>query len=245
MKLIYISRFILSTLIVLIISSCSSSSSGGDDTPTPPPPPMATPPPSATTLIFPEDDTECNTGEVVNDTQSNVTFEWNLSENTDSYEVNLLNLNTNASTVSEVTTNQASIVIDRGTPYEWFVVSKASGTNDTATSLRFRFYNEGLGVENYAPFPAEAVNPARGANISATTTSINLEWVTSDIDDDIQGYEILLDTNANPTNSIGVTTAANLDNVAVSSGNTYYWRVITTDEAGNTSTSETFQFKIL
>ncbi|WP_350293802.1 hypothetical protein [uncultured Croceitalea sp.] len=243
MKLIHIYRFIYLSILVVAISSCSSSSSG-DDTPTPPPTPMATPSPSAATLVFPEDDTECNTGAVVSDSQSNVTFEWNASQNTDSYEVNLLNLETNASSVTTVTTNEATILIDRGAPYEWFVVSKASGTNETAMSLRFRFYNEGLGVENYAPFPAEAINPARGSSISATST-INLEWNASDVDNDILEYEVLFDTNANPTASIGIATATNLDDVTVSSGNTYYWVVITRDEIGNSSTSEVFQFRVL
>jgi len=67
---------------------------GSDDTTSEPEPVM---PPLATTLIFPENNTECNEGEIISDTESRVTFRWNASEFTDSYIVHLTNLNTNVS----------------------------------------------------------------------------------------------------------------------------------------------------
>ncbi|WP_350290154.1 hypothetical protein [uncultured Croceitalea sp.] len=242
MKIIYTNKIVLLVLLISFLTACSSSSSGGgtDDTP-PPPPPVASP--SASTLIFPEDDTECNTGVVVNDTQSNVTFEWNASENTDTYEINLTNLNTSNFSRSTVSTNEITLSIERGTPYEWFIISRASGTNDTATSQTWRFYNEGPGVENYAPFPAEAINPSRGANID-TTTPITLEWEASDVDDDITSYEVLFGTDVTPSNSLGTTSEKLLADVAVSANTTYYWQVITTDSNENTSNSEIFEFKV-
>lgn len=240
MKVIYIKKVFIIVLFISFLTACSSSSSGGGDDTPPPPPPVASP--SVATLIFPEDDTECNTGTVVNDTQSNVTFEWNASENTDSYEINVINLNTGNSFRSNVTTNEATILISRGTPYEWFVISKATGTTDTATSSSWRFYNEGPGVENYAPFPAEAVNPTRGANISPTAT-ITLEWNASDVDDDITSYEVLFGTDIEPSVSLGTVTDSSIADVPISASTTYYWRVITLDSQGNTSTSEIFEFK--
>ncbi len=240
MKIIYTKKIFLLILLISFLTACSSSSSGGgtDDTP---PPPVASP--TASTLIFPEDDTECNTGVIVNDTQSNVTFEWNASENTDTYEISLTNLNTSNFSRATVSTNEITLLIDRGTPYEWFIISKANGTNDTATSQTWRFYNEGPGVENYAPFPAEAINPARGANI-ATTTSITLEWDASDVDDDITSYEVLFGIEATPSNSLGTTSEKSITNVTVSANTTYYWQVITTDSNRNTSNSEIFEFKV-
>ncbi|NNC35658.1 MAG: hypothetical protein HKO09_12340, partial [Croceitalea sp.] len=102
---------------------------------------------------------------------------------------------------------------------------------------------EGPGIENYAPFPAEAVSPSRGANI-ATTTTVELAWSGSDVDDDIVSYEVFFGTDAATTNSIGVTAEEALPNVEVTSGIIYYWLVITTDSAGNTSTSEVFEFRV-
>ncbi|GMN07151.1 hypothetical protein MTsPCn5_25400 [Croceitalea sp. MTPC5] len=233
----------------LISTGCSSSSSDDDN---PPPPtgggdddPVVVLAPSAATLVFPEDVTECNTGVVDpnDETKSTVTFEWNISENTDRYTVTLTNLNTNSSTFVNSNTNEVDILIDRGTPYSWFVTSRANGTSESADSQVFRFFNEGPGVENYAPFPAEAVAPSRGATI-ATTTMVTLEWTASDIDDDIVSFEVFFGTEADPVTSIGSGETTSLEAVPVTSGTTYFWTVVTTDSTGNTSTSEIFQFKV-
>jgi hypothetical protein len=231
---------VYSVIALLLLIACGGSDSSTDDTP--PPPAVAAP--SAATLVFPADNTECNEGVIssTDETKSAVTFQWNASENTDTYEVNLRNINTNTSTKSNSTTNDATITIDRGTPYEWFVVSKANGTNETASSAKAKFYNQGPGIENYAPFPAEAINPARGATI-ASATSVNLQWAASDIDDDIVGYTVFFGTETNPTTELGTTEASNLD-APITSGTIYYWSVITTDSQNNTSTSEIFEFAV-
>lgn len=242
------STLLLSFCSILFIVACSSG--GGGDDPGPiggndDPDPI--PAPSSATLVFPEDDTECNTG-VVNPNDENlstVTFEWNASQNTDSYTVTVTNLNTGSSMLTNSTNTEADITIERGVPFEWFVTSRAQGTSETAISATFRFYNEGEGIENYAPFPAEAVSPARGANIAATAT-VTLEWSASDVDDDIVEFEVFLNggIEQDPTNSLGVTTETTLSNVGVNSGTTYYWKVVTTDSQGNTSTSEVFEFRV-
>ncbi len=226
-------------LLSAIIISCGGSDSGGD---TPPitPDPVASP--TETTLIFPENNRECTEGEAQNESQSIVNFQWNNSENTDSYEVNLKNLNTNNTSKTNSTSNSVRITLERGVPYEWFVISKAVGTNVTASSATWKFYNQGPGIENYAPFPAEAVNPKRGANLAATT-SVTLEWIGTDIDNDIINYEVLFDTNEIPSTILGTTTALMME-ANVTSNQTYFWRVITTDSNSNSSVSEIFQFKI-
>lgn len=232
---------------VLLLLSCGGGSGGGDDAP-----PMTggnddepqIPSPSAATLVFPENNAECNTGIVsANDeTLSTVTFEWNASTNTDSYTVTVTNLNTNSSSFTNSNTNSADITISRGTPYSWFVTSRAQGTNDTANSLTFRFYNEGPGIENYAPFPAVAVAPARGASLDATT-DVNLQWSTSDIDDDIVSYEVFFGTDVNNLATQGEVTESFLE-VTVASGTVYFWQVVTNDSTGNSSTSEMFEFRV-
>ncbi|MDF4203985.1 hypothetical protein PXD56_13510 [Maribacter sp. SA7] len=226
----------------LLLASCGGSSD--NETPVEPVAPLVIDP-GAATLVFPEDNTECNEGIInVNDeTKSTVTFEWSASENTDSYEVKVKNLETGSITTATSTTNQKEVSINRGTPYEWYVISKANGTSSTATSETWSFYNQGQGIENYAPFPAIAISPQRGSTISSTNLTITLEWSTSDVDDDIVSYEVLFDTTETPITSLGSTTESNID-VTVGAGTTYYWKVITTDSFDNTSTSELFEFRV-
>ncbi|WBU90055.1 hypothetical protein [Cellulophaga omnivescoria] len=221
----------------LILASCGG---GGDDGGTDTPAPTAAPKP--TTLVFPENNTECNEGTIVSDRQSSVEFSWSDAADTDSYEINIKNLNTGNTITKTVTTTFNAVIIDRGTPYEWFVTSKASGTTETATSDVWKFYNQGIGTENYAPFPADAINPTRGATI-ATTNEVSLKWSGEDVDDDIVDYEILFGTDNTPTTSIGVTTETTI-NTNVTTNTIYYWRVITKDNEGNTSNSEIFEFKV-
>lgn len=244
-SIIYIMAFITATVLV----GCGGS--GGDDD-APPPPTSGgdddnpvIPDPSAATLVFPEDNTECTTGIVNpnNASLSTVNFQWNASPNTDSYTVTVTNLNTNNSSFTNANTNEVDITIERGTPYSWFVTSRATGTANTADSATFRFYNEGPGIENYAPFPAEAIAPARGSAVDAVNGTINLQWTASDIDSDIDSFEIFFGTDINSLASQGSTQSTTLE-VNVSTGTVYFWQVITTDLASNSSNSEIFEFRV-
>ncbi len=222
----------------LFIISCG----GGDDSPSPTPS-QVVPDPKATTLIFPEDNTECNEGVVVDELTSRVTFQWNASEDTDSYVLSIRNMSTNQTSTTAVSAVESDVTIARGTPYEWFIISKATGTSVTAESPKFKFYNQGPGIENYAPFPVEALNPIRGADVNNSSGTVTLEWDGTDIDDDIAEYEVFFGTDETPTESLGTTTEVTMV-VAVTIGTIYYWRVITTDAHGNTSQSEVFEFKV-
>ncbi|TKD60458.1 hypothetical protein [Flavobacterium sp. ASW18X] len=200
-------------------------------------------PPSPSNLIFPENNTECNTGEILNDTQSRVNFQWTASENTDTYEINIINLNTNNVQKSTSIANQTDVNLLRGVPYEWYVISKANSTNETAESSRFRFYNEGIGVQDYAPFPAVAIKPTRGQTVF-TTSDIQLEWSSSDLEDDELTYEVYLGTNPENINLILTTTENTTESINLEENTTYYWRIKTIDQSNNTSISELFEFKI-
>lgn len=238
---IAIQRF-LSLWVLFGILSCGG---GGSDTPgstpTPSPTPEATAP-KAATLVFPENNTTCNEGAIVNDAVSKVNFQWNAAEDTDSYELRLKNLDTDVTTVHASSASNTTIDLDRGVPYSWFVKSKSNTVTATATSATWKFYNQGPGVESYAPFPAEVVSPVRGSTISGATT-VSLVWTGSDVDEDIASYEVYVGTIAPPTNSVA-TTSATTTAIEVEVGKTYYWRVKTIDETGQNSLSELFEFKV-
>ena len=199
--------------------------------------------PNAVTLVSPENETVCTEGTVINDTENMITFMWDSSENTDSYDLVLLNLDTDQTYIYSSTLDELEVTLLRGTPFEWYVVSKANGTEETAESEKWRFYNEGLGDENHAPFSAEAIFPKRGTTIQAESGLVTLEWSAADADGDIIEYEVFFGTKKNP-DSIGTTTSTSMSQLSVASGETYYWKVITRDVVGNSSVSEVFSFNV-
>jgi hypothetical protein len=197
-------------------------------------------PPTASTLISPIKNEECNQGNVISAAESTVTFEWNKSENTNSYTIVLKNLETNAE--AETTTNalKVSITLLRGVAYSWKIISKGSKTTTTATSETWNLYNAGEGAQNYAPFPAGLVSPAMGSTASTTVT---LNWAGSDLDNDITSYDVYLDTANPPTLLKETTTNMTINSGALTANTVYYWKVVTKDGNGNNSQSPNFEFK--
>lgn len=226
----------------LLLTACGGGDGGdggdGGSTPTPTP----NPEPKAATLIFPDNNSTCIEGTIVSDDKNRITFQWSEAENANSYTLTVRNLNSGAELNQAANTNQAAVTLDRGTPYQWFVVSKAQGTTATATSSTWKFFNAGEGIANYAPFPAEAVFPSRGAQVSAAE-SITLQWAADDVDEDISGFEIYVDTSSDFT-AAPTSTEENTLDITVASGQTYFWKVITFDAAGNNSQSEIFEFRV-
>lgn len=233
-------KFIVTSLVCSLgLFNCSS---GGSDDPPTPTPPVEVTPPQAATLIFPQENSECTEGSNLTSTQSTIVFNWNDANNTDTYQLFVKNLETQTITNYTTSTSEKSITILRGTPYSWYVVSKNSGT-ETKQSLTWKFYNAGEAVSSYAPFPADLLSPIYDATFGASKTSVTLQWTGEDIDDDIVDYTILFGTTNPPSNEQAVTASTSLS-VSVTSGNTYYWRVITKDSQNNTSESEIFQFNV-
>lgn len=220
-------------LAVLPFLSCG----GGNDDPGQEP---KIPTPSAAVLIFPFNNEECTEGNVLSETQSQVTFQWNAAENTDSYTLKLKNLESGTENSTTTTNTQLQLTLDRGTPYAWSVVSKANGTDENATSDTWRFYNAGAATENHAPFPAYDPSPKMG--IAVDPGNITLQWKSTDLDGDALTYAIYLDT-ANPPIALLDESETNSSETMVVPNTVYYWRVVSSDSAGNSSESEIFEFR--
>lgn len=220
-------------LLVGLVISCSS-----DDEPTNIP---TVDPPTAATLLFPENNKECNEGTVISENETEVLFQWEEASIASSYVLQITDLSTGTSRTINTISNEVLIRIFRGTAYSWYVKSKIGSTNETTDSEVWRFYNAGLPVESYPPFPAEATNPKSGAAVEEGT--ISLKWETSDIDNDISSYKIVLDTVNPPDVEVGTTSVSSFDVEAIS-GEVYYWKIITKDAKGNESNSPVFQFKV-
>lgn len=226
---------ILLGLIVLIVSCGGDDSDGGDVVPIPNDP-------TAAALIFPEANSECTEGTSPTSTESIVQFKWSAGLHTNSYKLDLKDLNTGAVSSHTSSSTSVSIKIKRANPYSWSIVSKSSSSSKTATSPVWKFFNAGDGVVSYAPFPAELVSPLIGTVIEEAVVS--LDWSGSDVDGDIKSYDVYFGEAENPEKIETEITESILNNVAVTSGKKYYWKIDTKDEAGNVSISDTFNFTV-
>ena len=221
---------LLQILILGLLFSCG----GNDDPP---------PAPEGANLVFPAENSECTTGISINETLSQVTFQWEPSANTDSYTLNVVNLETNTPQTISTATPSASLSIEKGTPFSWSVNSLNMNSDQIATSDTWLFYNAGSQT-TYAPFPAQLLSPISGSTVlKSLANEVVLEWLGADVEDDIASFEVFFSGQNPPTTSMGTTDAATMKfAVGVLSDTVYYWRITTTDLEGNTSDSGIFEF---
>ncbi len=217
-------------ILLLVVAGCNKNQGNPD--------------PGKAILTSPAQDAACITGTVTSALYSTVTFTWIASANTDSYDVVIKDLLYQTIITKTSNTNQLQVSILRNTPYSWYVISKSSNTTTTTKSDVWKFYNSGPGVISHPPFPADISAPAFGQNVTAIGGIITLSWTGSDTDQDIAAYDIYFGTATTPPLIQSNDVIPFLYNVAVTSGTTYYWKVVTKDKAGNTSDSGIFQFKV-
>ncbi|MFL9845108.1 fibronectin type III domain-containing protein [Flavobacterium rhizosphaerae] len=197
----------------------------------------------AAVLLFPENNAECTVGTDVSTTEVDVDLKWNAAPDTEKYFVYIKNLETQSTLQysAGVATNYTA-TLEKGTPYSWYVSSVKTAGGSKASET-WKFYVAGDAVTNYAPFPAEVVSPQMSETIYGPT--ITLKWSGGDVDNDIDEYRVYLGTDSNPQTLLNTVSVQSLQNVSVTAGNTYYWKVITVDDAGNSSSSPIFQFKVI
>lgn len=233
--------FVLFTSLFLV--SCG----GGDPAPTPTPAPTPVPvikSPGKSVLVAPVNAKTCEEGTNTTATQSTVAFSWNGASDTDSYELTITNLNTSAVvTQAGITTTSATATLTRGIPYSWSITSKNKGTTTTVSDT-WKFYLAGVGVTNYAPFPAAAVSPLPGSTVTATNGKLTLSWDTSDVDGGSLTHTLYFDTVDGKQTPLAANTnlTVKTKEVTVASNTVYFWRVATSDGT-NTATSVVYSFK--
>jgi len=230
---------LLALFAIVFLVSCG----GSDPGPAPVPVPVIKTP-GKSVLIGPANARTCEEGTNITATQSTVAFSWNSTSDTESYELRITNLNTSeVVTQTGITTTSATATLTRGIPYSWSITSKNKGATTTVSDI-WKFYLAGVGVTNYAPFPAAAVSPLPGTTVTPTNGKVTLTWDTSDVDggtlthtlylDTVDGKQIPLAANSNLT--------VKTKEVSVAANTVYYWRVATSDGT-NTATSIVYSFK--
>jgi hypothetical protein len=230
---------LLALFTIVFLVSCG----GSDPGPAPVPVPVIKTPGKAG-LIGPANARTCEEGTNITATQSTVAFSWNSTSDTDSYELRITNLNTSeVVTQTGITTTSATATLTRGIPYSWSITSKNKGATTTVSDI-WKFYLAGVGVTNYAPFPAAAVSPLPGTTVTPTNGKVTLTWDTSDVDGGTLTHTLYLDTVDGKQTPLVANTnlIVKTKEVAVLANTIYYWRVATSDGT-NTATSVVYSFK--
>jgi hypothetical protein len=244
--------FIFLGFVMAALASCSKKT---EPKPTPLPPPDTTVtinPPGEATQLTPANNEPCTVGTNVTSKQSTVTFTWDAGTATDTYDVHIKNLVTGDSVVLSTPGLSLNATLALSTPYSWYLISKSKKSTETAQSDTWKFYNSGPGTTFYPPYPAENIYPLVGQTISfpggANSGNITLKWKATAGSSPIKSYTLyfnnLLWNLATTEAQINETITTNSATVAASSGTTYYWEVVTTDAAGNTSTSQVYSFYV-
>lgn len=202
-------------------------------------------PPEATLLVFPNRSSECTLGNDINATTREVDFKWQKANNTETYELRVTNINTNTTQTISTPALSARLPLEKGAPFSWVVISKNSMTADKISSAIWLFYNAGSET-TYPPFPAEIIAPTIGSSvIKDINNEITLQWAGSDVNNDIEGFEIYFDTVSPPVALLASPSASTTEQKAsVTPNGVYYWRVVTKDQEGNSSSSGVFDFRV-
>ncbi|WP_282112629.1 hypothetical protein [Maribacter stanieri] len=203
-------------------------------------------PPEAVSLVFPDENSECTTGVSLGQETSQVEFRWNLADNTETYELRVTNISTGTVQTIVSASNSAKLPLEKGEQFSWFVRSRNSDVEQTVSSEEWYFYNSGSRT-TFAPFPATIESPAASDNVfKDINNEVILSWSASDLDDDIEGYEVYFSVETPPIDLVRELSAPITSiKVSVTSDTVYYWKVIVIDEEGNKSDTGIYTFKVL
>lgn len=220
----------------LLFILCLVCSCGKENPPTAPDP---------STLIFPTQNLECTQGELLNGVTRKIPFQWGVATGAESYELHITQLSNGAKTIQRTQLTNLEVPLATANAYSWKVVASNTKVLETTDSALWYFFNAGSET-THAPFPASALSPLSGSQLSMPVDGrVSIRWSGADIDNDIVRYELFFGTQNPPTtpqNLSGNTTTQ--FTASVSAGQTYYWQVLSTDQAGNETPSAVFDFKI-
>lgn len=229
-------KYLYLITIGLLFIACGGS--GGDDTPPTPPPPTENKAPSSPIQIYPANNDLC--------IDNSVTFSWNAAtdpENDVLYYVVEVSENNSFSPLTEtktVSTTSTTISLEKGVAFYWRIIAK-DNNNSSDYSAANSFYTEGNGVTNYVPFSPELVAPTINETVQSTT--VDLKWTASDVDNDALTYDVYFDTNNPPINKIGDNITTTTLNVTLESSKDYFWKVVVKDGKGGQAIGQVWNFK--
>lgn len=200
--------------------------------------------PGEATLSLPLNNEACEVGEII-DNRATVTFSWNEADNTEKYDLIIINLITQEINPNfNLTNNTIDVILERGYPYSWKITTKNSG-DEITESETWNFYLSTEGESNGVPFPTKLLSPSSGATITPTDGKVTLSWEgSSDADGDTVTYNLYadkVDGKQEISNTWRELTDTSIE-IDVEANTIYFWRVETSDGI-NSAFSTTYTFK--
>ncbi len=202
--------------------------------------------PTKAQLVFPDKNSECTTGKEISATTTEVEFKWQAATHTDSYELRVTNIDVNSTQTISTKSLSAKLPLQKGAFYSWSVNTRNGAVLQVTTSETWQFYNAGFAT-SHPPFSTELLQPESGQSVNKDINNeVLLRWQGADIDNDIESYEVLLDT-ADPPVTILATLgqSATSTKTSVVANTVYYWKVVTKDKSGNSAASAVYSFRAL
>jgi hypothetical protein len=205
--------------------------------------------PVSADLILPSNGENCNSGTSISSTQATVEFTWSNAPNTDSYFLEVTNSQTNKKIkLASIPMSSASLTLEKGYAYEWIVTSISNDfPTDRPQSDTWRFYLQGDGETNSAPFTADLISPVSGETIKITDGIYNFMWSGQDPDGDPMLYTLYVDSIDGlqaPSERQTDISSSNLNVELNSINSVYYWSVLSRDTNGNISHSQVKSFRV-
>lgn len=229
----------MKTYFYLLVLIFVTTACGGSDDPTPP---TVIPPeneaPTAPTLSYPTDELLC--------TENPLEFIWNASSDPNgdaiSYELQTATNNSFTENVQTITTSTIKYSLDllKGKAYYWRVRAKDSKNAYSPYATIRKYFTEGEGLTNHIPYAPSIVSPEMNASVN--TTTVDLTWSGSDVDNDPLKYDVYFSTSDNPT-LVVENTEVTTYNASITAGNTYYWKITVKDDKGGESIGQVWSFK--
>ncbi|GAA4276692.1 fibronectin type III domain-containing protein [Aquimarina mytili] len=194
--------------------------------------------PEAPKLVFPSNNLTC--------ASTDLEFAWNTATDPDgdtvSYVIEIAAEPSFNTILFTSVTSAANKVFDleKGITYYWRVKASDDKGNDGDYSTVQSFFTEPEASINRLPGIPELISPGSGNRV--TGSSITLDWDANDADGDSLTYDVYFGISDSPSLLEENSTTSQIE-VSVSTGITYYWRVVVKDSNQNATMGQIWNFR--